>query len=336
MVRPLRSFLRLAIPSASLALYGLIVLSFLNRWDQFIAITTIPIWVWAGMGALLSALAWPWLKSRLLLVSLAAWIVTGIAWADETPGLLRGLLFPHPPGASLPPDLRLVTVHCGNDSDIDPDQIKDLQPDVVCLQNFNREGLLPRLVQHWFGTEGDFVDSEQCAILASGKFLNSRLDTRSLSLSATLRTSQGEQIDLINVLFPRMPLRLELWEPEVTQELEAIRIANRKTLRNLLNQYDRFEQPNNRIVAGSFGAPPSDDIYRLLRRDGYHDSSRKAGRGWANTYPSRRPLVRMDQIWSSSHLKATFSRTLSNEHSDHRIVVSDFKFDRPANLIADR
>ena len=115
--------------------------------------------------------------------------------------------------------------------------------------------MLPRLASQWFGAEGDFVNSEHCAIIASGKFLNSRLDTRSLSLSATLLTSKGEQIELVNVLFQRMPLRFEVWEPEVTRELMAIRIASRKTLRHLLNQFDRFEEPKLRVVAGSLRRP---------------------------------------------------------------------------------
>ena len=93
MVRPLRSLLRLMMPGALLALYGLVVLCYLNRWDELVAITTIPIWVWSGLGALLSAMAWPWLKSPFLLFSMIVWIGTGIAWADETPGFLRALFF---------------------------------------------------------------------------------------------------------------------------------------------------------------------------------------------------------------------------------------------------
>ncbi len=115
------------------------------------------------------------------------------------------------------------------------------------------------------------------------------------------------------------------------------RKINRRTLRDLLELIPRQNigrEANKRLVGGSFGAPPSDDIYRLLRKIDLIDSFRQAGYGWGNTFPSSIPLLRVDQIWTSSSFQPIRSETLASEATDHRYVVSDFRQAGPVGKLA--
>ncbi|MGK0187875.1 MAG: endonuclease/exonuclease/phosphatase (EEP) superfamily protein YafD, partial [Verrucomicrobiales bacterium] len=75
---------------------------------------------------------------------------------------------------------------------------------------------------------------------------------------------------------------------------------------------------------GDFNSPAGDRVYFSLRGN-FTDSFYAVGTGWGNTVMNRYPVHRIDQIWASSDaLVPVRSRAVPTEHSDHRMVVSDY------------
>jgi len=101
------------------------------------------------------------------------------------------------------------------------------------------------------------------------------------------------------------------------------RVENRRLVRTHLGEHPISRENVGRIIAGGFGTPPGDDVYRPLENNGMLDTYRKRGLGWGNTYPSDFPVLRLDQIWVSPNLRPLKSLTRLNPESDHRIVVSE-------------
>ncbi len=345
MLRTLRHFFAIAVPVILVLVMLFVLLCHLNRWDEFVVITLIPIWAWAATGVLVSIIAWPTLKSGLSLLTFALWTIVGVALSDETAGLLRefhaAVTGGKPPAIAQPVDppvpmetLRVVTLNCDDATAAATANLKKLEPDIVLLQEAPDRAALIDLTSNLFGLEGTFIRSDQCAILARGRLGDSVTESHTGSLVAVLERPGGERIALVNAHLPRATPRFDVWTAECWAELTERRKMNRRTLRDLLALAPKAETSpaTALLVGGSFGAPPSDDIFRLLRNRGLRDSFRQAGYGWGNTFPSTLSVLRVDQIWISGPFLPERSETLITEHSDHRYVVSDFLRPGPGKL----
>lgn len=96
--------------------------------------------------------------------------------------------------------------------------------------------------------------------------------------------------------------------------------ARRLQADEILDWTREIQEPT--LLAGDFNTPPTGHIYRdLLRRFG--DSFRDAGWGWGYTYPSHRPLLRIDYIFHSPHWTVTRCETGAAPGSDHRPVFAE-------------
>ncbi len=88
------------------------------------------------------------------------------------------------------------------------------------------------------------------------------------------------------------------------------------TLRSWIAEEDR-----PLLVMGDFNTPPAGRIYGSLAGD-LQDCFGKAGRGWGFTYPTERPLLRIDHIFASPHWDVERC-WVGGEGSDHRPVIAD-------------
>ena len=341
MLRRLRHFLAIAIAAILVALLAIVLLCYVNRWDQAVVITLIPIWAWAAIAMLISGIAWPALKSRFCLVMFAVWLVVGIALSDETAGLLRvfraGIAgdSPRPISSERTGDrLRVITINCDSGILEAAESLKKRDPDIVFLQNAADRALLIDLTSDLFGPSGTFIRSESCAILANGQLGDSFTETDTGSLVATLERPRGEKISVANFNLPTAIPRFDLWESECWTDLTERRRGNRRTVRNLLGTLTDRSGNHPRLVGGSFGAPPSDDIYRLLRNAGMKDSFRQAGFGWGNTYSRRFRFMRNDQIWSTLPYLPERSETFTAGASRHLGVITEFRRAAPEGNLA--
>ena len=69
--------------ASSLALHLLTVFAFARQPDRLAAFTVMPIWVWGGVGLLLSSVAFYFLRASLSLILTGIWAVTILLGADE-------------------------------------------------------------------------------------------------------------------------------------------------------------------------------------------------------------------------------------------------------------
>ena len=58
---------------------------------------------------------------------------------------------------------------------------------------------------------------------------------------------------------------------------------------------------------------------------GLSDSWLETGGGWGATMMNGIPVIRIDRIWLGEGLQPTGSHARKTEHSDHRMVVTEFR-----------
>ena len=343
MIRVALSFMAVAIPVALLGLHFVVMMCFINRWDQFVTITLIPIWMWAIVGILLSLFSLIFLKGKLAILSLLIWLGTGLICADETPALLREVKASYQRSRTTPPQandskhidpnhLRVITLNC-SDRNLDAaKELKSLKPDIVFIQECPPIPELRKLAQHLFDGEGTYVSSWQCAILARGKLDQVGTDPISSSVYATLETSDEKKLDLINLHLQRSLPRFDIWNPNCWKSHVTARRENRSQLRSIVSMFPQRAVDWPKIIGGDFGTPPGDAIFRVLDPN-FDDSFKSAGLGWGDTYSSRFPVLRIDQLWASEELEPTTGIVLPSNYSDHRILMCDYQIARPQGVL---
>jgi len=332
-----------AAPVALLGLHFVVMMCFINRWDQFVTITLIPIWIWAITATLLSLISLIVLNGRLAILSSLIWLGTGIICADETSSLIREVKASYVRSREPsiqdseskladPNHLRVITLNCSDRNSDAVKEIKSLKPDIVFLQECPPIPELRQLTQHLFGGEGSYVSSWECAIIARGKLDQVDTETVSSSVYATLETLDGKKMDLINLHLQSAIPRLDIWNPKCWQSHVNARRENRSQLRAIVDMFPKRAGDWPKIIGGDFGTPPGDAIFRVLDPN-FDDSFKSAGLGWGNTYTNRYPLLRIDQLWVSEDLEPTASIALPSNYSDHRIVVCDYQIARPRGVL---
>ena len=340
----LRSVFAIIAPIVILLMHFVVMLAFINRWDSVVAITLIPIWMWASAGMVLSLIAWGLLKSRLSLLTFFIWFITGLICADETPGVLREFrsaitgtttVLPgaNPQENKSPKEFRILTFNAQEGSADAILELLPLKPDIVLLQEKPDEQALGRLSRELFDNGGSIVSQGGSAILTSGEvdIFSQQKDSRHLGV--TIDFPNGPTIDLLNLHLERSAPRYSVWRPQTWRDMTRLRVENRTDLRQMLRKLpDRVvEQPT--IVAGDFGTPPGDDIFRSLMPE-YQDAFREIGEGWGNTWPNQGAIVRIDQIWANPRLEPIRAFTVRSQHSDHRILVVDYHLVAPNGTLA--
>jgi len=318
------------IPSLLLLLFIVVVSSFMNRWDSLVAITLIPLWAWAGVGMILSLLSWLAFRGVLSLVIFCLWLATGIAFSEETHSLIKELVNTIDP-KPLPEDSRLYRVINVNALGAKEglEQIKQLEPDLVVVQEPPKQQVLDEIAETWFSGDFGVVSDGSVAIVARGVLLDSIVEESSEAIHARIQLENDFLVDVTSIILSDCLPSTSLWNPGTWERLRQARIHNRRTLRTNLGENQITQNRIGRIIAGGFQTPPGDDVYRPLESNEMVDTFRKAGEGWGNTYPSDYPVLRLDQIWVSESFEVVSTHAIQNRHSDHRIVISELALPSP-------
>lgn len=325
MWRKIQKFLGTIVPSFLIGLLVTVGICMLNRWDAMVPITLIPIWAWAGFAMIVSLLCWIVCRNVYSIVVMCIWLAVGVVFSEETHGITRELghaIFTGPPTKDEQAiTLCVVNVNCnGQKSSLD--RIKDLSPDVVIIQQAPEQEALEAFADELWGAERDLLTHRTNAILGHGKFLNTLAEEESSTIHVRLRHPKGATIDVTDIELSYCAPRIDMWKPEVWNDLIDARITNRKLVRAFLGENEMTTPRIGRIVSGGFGTPPADDVYRPLITAKLVDSYAESGVSWGNTYPGKYPLLRLDQIWVSKNLKPRKTFAVHNPDSDHRTVVT--------------
>lgn len=117
----------------------------------------------------------------------------------------------------------------------------------------------------------------------------------------------GTEITLVSfhAMAPATPRRTVQWNDDLNR------------MRTLMEDYD-----GSVIVAGDFNSTHDHRQYRRLASGRFHDAADAAGAGLFRTFPSDRPLARLDHVVTSTDIAAREVRPISIEDSDHLGVLA--------------
>ncbi|MGB6221595.1 endonuclease/exonuclease/phosphatase family protein [Haloferula sp.] len=317
----------------SLALHLLTVYAFARQPDRLAAFTVMPIWVWGGIGLLLSSSAFYFLRAPLSLLVTAIWALTILLGADEarvignlaTPAPKRGK--PEPIDGVQP--IRVLTLNTALFRFGDPSEdIAAWQPDIVLLQEatpFQVKKIADRL----YGGTGDFRAFAQNGVVTRWKILrevrNSDPKFLYFNYNVTVQPPSGPTIEVVNLHLSSASTDLRLWQRQCWRNHQANRKQRKVEIAvalKVLEDTTDFPYGQAVILGGDLNAPPTDPTARLLERD-FDDAFNRAGTGWGNTFQRRIPILRLDQIHTTRHFTPVRCRAVTTRHSDHRMVVAD-------------
>jgi hypothetical protein len=327
MWRTIQKTLATTVPPLLLLGYLAVAICLLNRWDAMVAVTLVPVWLWAGVGAIIALLCWIICRGVVPGVLLCLFLITGIGFSEEAVGIVRELIISlkkTPAEAPAGKILRIVNVRCGGE-EASLRKAAESNPDVLIVQEAPEKTILEAVADQLYGLERSVTVVGTKAILGRGEALAVIGDPESPALHVRLKRPDGLVLDVSNLDLPGCTPRIDIWRPDEWSDLIAARIENRRLVRNHLGEHPINRQSIGRIIGGGFGTPPGDDVFRPLENSGMLDTYAEVGTGWGNTHPSDYPLLRLDQVWVSPNLQPRQSTTRLNTAGKNRIVVSEVR-----------
>jgi len=313
---------------SSLLLHLLTVYAFARQPDRLAAFTVMPIWVWGGVGLLLSSVAFYFLRASLSLILTGIWAVTILLGADEARVL--GNLSKDPPisGHAQPhsglPVIRVATLNCGFFHYGNPSLDLALwDPDIVLVQEVWPNDV-KTIADRLYGGRGDYRYHKNNGIITRWKINREVRNPMFREQQLTVVDPDGREIEVVNVHLATAATNLELWKPSAWKEHRDNRQTRRQELSvslQLLEQTSPFPQRPT-ILGGDFNSAAGDPVRSLLMRD-FNDSFSTAGRGWGNTFQRRVPVLRLDSIYATRQFTPVRCRAVTTRKSDHRMVISD-------------
>lgn len=315
---------------SSFLLHLLTVVAFSRQPDRLAAYTVMPIWVWGGLGLMMSSLAYYFLRARLSLVLTGIWAVTVFSGADESSVLWNLSKEPPRPGHAKPhaglPAIRVITLNCAYFKFGNPSlDLAIWEPDIVLLQEVSPSHV-KMIADHLYGGRGDYRYNNTNGIVTRWQIKREVRNPDPLFHAQQLTVSDpdGREIEVVNVHLTTAATDLRLWQKSAWQEHRWNRHLRRQELSvtlQLLEQTSPFPQRPT-LFGGDFNSAASDPVRMLLMRD-FNDCFNRAGRGWGNTFQRRVPVLRLDSLYATRQFTPVRCRAVTTRKSDHRMVVSD-------------
>jgi endonuclease/exonuclease/phosphatase (EEP) superfamily protein YafD len=317
----------------SLLTHVLTVWAYASQPDSLAAFTVYPLWLWGGIGLLLSVFAFCFLRAPLSLIVTAVWAVTLSVAMDEAKSLSN---FNHPKltvERSVIRDgqriIRVATVNCANFRFGDPvDDLKKWGPDIVLLQQ-----VLPhrvkRIAEILYDGRGDFRAYQTNGIVTRFEIRREVRNPMLRDQQVTIRLPNGTDIEVVNVHLGTAATDMRLW----SSKSRAAHIENRNlrskelsVVLQVLEQTSSFPATPT-IFGGDFNSSATDIVHRQLTRD-FDDAFGEAGRGWGNTFHRRFPILRIDHIYATRQFQPLSSSVVVAKTTDHRMVIADLRLRR--------
>lgn len=313
----------------SLLLHLFTVYCFARQPDRFAAFTVMPIWVWGGIGILLSSVAFYFLRASLSLVMTAVWAVTLLVGADEARVLAH---FGNSPPKVGPAEsyqgktiLRVATLNCAFFHYGNPAQdVAAWHPDIVLLQDITAPQVR-QIADVLYHGHGDYRAHETNGIVTRWKIQREIRNPTQRDHQVTIVTPSGTSIEVVNVHLATAATDLRFWNRTAWQTHRRNRTLREKEVtlaQDILQQTTKFPDTPT-LFGGDFNSPASDVIHRIISSD-LNDAFATAGTGWGDTYQRRFPILRIDHIYATRQFTPVRCIAVTTQHSDHRMVVADF------------
>ena len=311
----------------SVLLGGLTGVAYVYRFDEWAALTILPVWCWLVPGLFLT---WPaWMRSRrrrgAMLVS-AGWLALVGVLADEPAGLVRQAVRDDPPPSTdrRAGELRVVTLNCGDGGLRAAREVAAYDPDIVLLQESPSREQLSALTRELFGDAGIEIYGVDASLVVRGMLVEDEASSEVGEdyAAACIELPGGRQLVVVSLRLPPADIRWDLWSSESWQSQKRIRQAQRERLSHIVHVAQRWGTTMPTIVGGDFNVPAGDAIERRLKPH-WRDAFVVAGHGWGNTMLNDWPLQRIDRIWVDQRFIVRWASAKRTEQSDHRLVVAD-------------
>ena len=288
------------------------------RPDPFAALTVLPAWSWL-MLALPMVFSWRRANRRWTTLAAAAWMLFAVVHVEELSSLARGWFHPivgdKPAGT-----LRVVTLNCGGGHADALAETLSLKPDVLLLQEPPSRTETDRFCKQLFGATGSLLYDVDTAILMRGNLADVRQsDSRIFFSHARADVAGFGPVDFVSLRLDTGHVQLNLWNPDCWRTHYRWRLRQLAQMREIAAE---LPAQIPLLVAGDFNAPQQDRILSQLPAD-MQDAFAVAGKGIGNTILNETPVLRIDQIWASSHFRAVQAFARRTRASDHRLVVAD-------------
>lgn len=313
--------------------------AFWRRPDALATLTITPAWMWPLIGmAFVVPAAWFARRRKLDLriairVTSILWCVFFLLFVEEVRSLTRGVLRRGPAEAAFESlrerglALRVVTLNCGGGSPEAAAEVAAVKPDIVLLQEQpgpkDRDGLARKL----FGSEGRVFAGAEASIIARwpGEILPLPKSSNRHAVAARLAIPGAPPVCVASLRLMVPPLFFSFLAPSSWVAYRENRDLQRRQLAPIVELVARHSGLGDAaIIGGDFNAPQGDAVPKSLDpwlRDAFAD----AGTGLGNTIINDLPVLRIDQVWASRHLRPVRVRAIKTVNSDHRMVVSDFQ-----------
>lgn len=318
-----------ALACCSLLLHAFTFWIYARQPDSLAAFTVFPIWMWGGIGLLLSVLAFCFLRSRLSLMVTAIWAVTLPFAMDEAKVLSN---FNHSP---IEPDrqkvdgkrnrlIRIATVNCADFGYGNPmDDLRKWNPDIVLIQQA-APSRVKELSETLYKDGGDFRAHAGNGIITRFEIRQEVINPRTRNQQVTLVLPGGTEIEVVNIHLASAATDLRLWNSEsraTHRSNRNLRLSELSAVLQILERSSSFPAKPT-ILGGDFNSGANDIVHRLLVRD-FEDVFSQVGRGWGNTFHRRFAILRIDQIYATRQLRPVASGVIVSKKTDHRIVIAD-------------
>jgi hypothetical protein len=275
-------------------------------------------------------LAWPLVAAKRwgATATLAAlWLAFLIAFGDTPSSLWRACL----PGPERGQSLRVVSLNSAGRA-IAVRAALELEPDILLVQESFAGSEMQAIAREKFGPN-NFVWDFDASIMVRGKVTEIAVppEYRNNFIHARVELD-GRSINVISLRLVPCPIRLDFWSADCWRYYRGNRMMRRMQMQKITGYIATLSDDEPLVVGGDFNCPPWDPVLELLEPR-LTDAFTVAGRSWGATIIELAgvPLIRIDQIWTNSQLRAVDAFAARAEGSDHHMTVADFALEKSAN-----
>ena len=324
---------QIIVPGGSIALCCLIALVFYWQPDACAAVLVLPRWMWIAPGLVLAALGWTRQCKRIAVAAAVVWVIYGLAFTQELPGLLRvrhsvssKWEAAHNSGMAL----RVISLNCNGGNERAAAEVAQYRPDIVLFEESPLRPILEGMTHDLLGPQAESFCGYDVSMMARGKISALPVENPESApfKHARIHFDSGREVEVFVVRLQPYNIRVDLWSPDCWRAQRRIRERQRGQFERIKQALDRVPKDVPVVLGGDFNLPAGDRMFSILNGR-ISDAFRKAGSGWGDTLDDDLPVLRIDQIWCDEHFRPVLVRAQTTQNSDHRMVICDLLCSSP-------
>lgn len=280
------------------------------RPDWATATTIFPSWSWL----IVWALAIPAYQHWSFKVACVLWLMFTLSFVEEIGSLSKFLL----PENNKTAHLRVVTINCSGSMDALLSALEGT-PDIVLIQETpQQKQVLEWVEQH---DSYEYAHGIDTSILVKGRI--QEIGTKAFFYNTVWANIDDESYHITSLRLSTSNPRMDLWNPDCWAKQRWKRERQMEQIAEVVQVLPEPEEAYTIILGGDFNVPQGDRVFSEIDQF-LVDSFASGGRGWCNTIVDSLPLLRIDQIWTSTTIRSHRAYAANAEKTDHKMYVTEF------------